>query len=103
MSTSLKKEAFLPYRDQLLQRIREKHFRVTDQHEGRLFLISTTYPGYWLEHLFDSIAWARLFPEDRDLPLSQMRLFLENQREDGKIPTCNFSCCICHNLSSHKD
>ena len=88
MATSLKKEEFLPYRDQMLQRIREKHFRVTDQHEGRLFLISTTYPGYWLEHLFDSIAWARLFPEDRDLPASQMRLFLENQREDGKIPTC---------------
>lgn len=86
MAETLNKDYFLPYRDQMLQRIREKHFRVSDRHEGRLFLISTAYPGFWLEHLFDSVVWARMFPEDKDLPVSQVRLFLENQREDGKIP-----------------
>ena len=88
ISTYLKKENMIFYRDQIMQRIREKHFRVSDSHKGRLFLISTNYPGFWLEHLYDSIVWAKLHPEDVDLPVSQVRLFLENQREDGKIPTC---------------
>lgn len=75
------------YRKQIIDRIQTEHIRTTPGHEGRLFLISTAYPGYWLEHLYDSLAWAKLFPEDKDLPTSQVRLFLENQREDGKLPS----------------
>ena len=77
---------YKPYREEILDRIRRFHFRRNASHEGRIFLISTTYPGYWLEHVYDSLVWAKLFPEDRDLPASQIRLFLENQREDGKLP-----------------
>lgn len=88
MKTSLKTEDIRPYREEMLRRIREKHIRRNKEHEGRLFLISTTYPGYWLEHLYDSVVWAKLFPEDIDIAVSQARLFLENQREDGRIPCC---------------
>lgn len=88
METCLKREDIMPYGEMIRKRIREKHLRVSNCHDGRLFLISTVYPGYWLEHMFDSIMWARLHPEDADIPVSQLRLFLENQREDGKIPTC---------------
>ena len=82
--TSIRKEDIRPYREQILERIREKHIRKNPCYDGRLFLISTSYPGYWLEHLYDSIVWAKLFPEDRDVAISQMNLFLDNQREDGK-------------------
>ncbi|MBQ4051043.1 MAG: hypothetical protein IJD13_05385 [Oscillospiraceae bacterium] len=88
MKTSLKTEDIRPYREEILQRIREKHIRTGRGHDGRLFLISTAYPGYWLEHLYDSVAWAKLYPEDTDIAVSQARLFLENQREDGRIPYC---------------
>lgn len=74
------------YRTQIIDRIRSRHIRTNPGHKGRLFLISTAYPGYWLEHLYDSIVWAKLFPEYHDLPVSQIRLFLEHQREDGRIP-----------------
>ncbi len=90
MKNILKKEELIPYREQMLKRIREKHIRTNCAHAGRLFLISTAYPGYWLEHLYDSVVWAKLFPEDKDIAVSQLKLFLENQREDGKIPCCIF-------------
>ena len=56
MSTSLKAEEFNSYREQMLDRIRGHHIRSSSAHDGRLFLISTAYPGYWLEHLYDSVA-----------------------------------------------
>ena len=90
MEMYLNKEIIQPYREQIVNRIREKHFRQNECYNGRLFLISTTYPGYWLEHVFDSIVWAKLYPEDSDLASSQVRLFLKNQREDGRIPCCIF-------------
>ena len=74
------------YKKQILDRIRNHHVRKNIDHDGRLFLISTTYPGYWLEHLYDPIAWAKLFPEEKDIAVSQMELFLKNQREDGRLP-----------------
>jgi len=88
MIGTLKNEDILGYREQILKRIREKHIRTNCAHDGRLFLISTAYPGYWLEHLYDPVVWAKLFPEDKDIAISQLKLFLENQREDGKIPNC---------------
>lgn len=82
----LTKESLAPYREQILDRIRSQHIRTFPGHEGRLFLISTQYPGYWLEHTFDALAWAQLYPEDVDIARSQIGLFLEHQREDGQLP-----------------
>lgn len=87
MQNILSKAYLAPYRQQILSRIRQDHIRTVSAHQGRLFLISTTYPGYWLEHLYDPIVWANLFPEDKDICISQLRLFLENQREDGMLPS----------------
>ena len=86
--SALTREKISPYREQILDRIREKHIRKNPCFDGRLILISTAYPGYWLEHMYDPIMWAKLFLEDKDIPISQFRLFLENQREDGKLPNC---------------
>jgi len=77
MSVTLKNIDIIPYRDLMLERIRTQHIRTNCAHEGRLFLISTAYPGYWLEHLYDPVVWAKLFPEDKDIAVSQLKLFLE--------------------------
>ena len=83
----LTKEYIKSYREEILNEIRGKHIRTNSGHDGRLFLISTAYPGYWFEHLYDSIAWAKLFPEDRDIAVSHIKLFLKNQKEDGQMPS----------------
>lgn len=87
MSSLLTKEALAPYREEMLSDLRSQHIRSNSAHDGRLFFISTAYPGYWLEHLYDPIAWAKLFPEDTDIAISQSRLFLNHQRQDGMIPS----------------
>ncbi len=88
MSKQLSSRQIAPYRESVLAQIKENHIRRIPQHDGRLFLISTAYPGYWLEHTFDALAWARLYPEDADIAISQVRFFTEHQRQDGRLP-CN--------------
>jgi len=87
MTYQIDPEVLAPYRDQILQRIRRKHIRTPREHGGRLLLISDTYPGYWLEHLNDAVCWATLHPEDADIAASQVRLFLGNQKPDGRLPS----------------
>lgn len=87
MSLGLTHKDVAAYREEILQRIKQKHIRTVSSHNGRLFLISNAYPGYWMEHLYDPIVWAKLFPEEKDIAISQMRLFLSNQREDGMLPS----------------
>lgn len=87
MSTHLNAEYLAPYRERMLEKIRNEHIQTNSAHNGRLFFISTAYPGYWLEHLYDSVVWGMLFPEQKDIAVSQAHLFLENQRDDGKLPS----------------
>ena len=87
MESPLTRAYLAPYREQMLQNIRQEHIRTVPAHNGRLFLVSTAYPGYWMEHLYDPIVWAKLFPAEKDIAISQMRLFLGNQREDGMLPS----------------
>lgn len=70
-------------------RIEQFHLRRIDKDHGPVILISTQYPGAWMEHTFDAVCYARLFPEDpRALEVlrSQISLFLDFQREDGRLP-----------------
>ena len=51
-----------------------------------LFLISDAYPGVWLEHVYDSVLYAKIHPERLPLALNTVRLFLEYQKPDGQLP-----------------
>lgn len=51
-----------------------------------LFLISNAYPGVWLEHAYDGIAWAELEPSMANVARAQVKLFLDNQKENGQLP-----------------
>ncbi|MBQ3761791.1 MAG: hypothetical protein II875_07260 [Clostridia bacterium] len=71
------------------KRLSEFHLRRIANVDGDILLISTAYPGVWLEHAFDGLCYARLHaddPEKRLIAENQMRLFLNNQKPDGHIP-----------------
>ena len=53
-----------------------------------LFLISETYPGIWLEHVYDSVFYAKMNPEYLYLAENTTELFLSLQKEDGQLPYC---------------
>ena len=70
----------------VINRIRTIHIKPFPGLPEPLFLISNAYPGVWLEHAYDGIAWANLEPADAAVARAQVRLFLDNQKEDGQLP-----------------
>lgn len=51
-----------------------------------LLLISTRYVGLWLEHVYDSVCYAKLDPTKLYLAENAVHVFLDNQRKDGQLP-----------------
>ena len=69
------------------QRIEEFHLRSFPGQAGPLFLISTTYPGVWMEHVYDGVKYAQLEPEKgKEIARNQTLLFIRNQKKDGRLP-----------------
>ncbi len=66
-------------------------------HDGELIRISGTYSGVWLEHAYDAVVFAELYPEKKDIALSQARIFFENQTTDGQLPALVRDCADPHN------
>ena len=69
-----------------LDRIRSKHIKEFPGASGTVFLISDTYPGVWMEHTYDALAWVRLDASDPQIAIRQTRLFLDRQAENGQFP-----------------
>ena len=42
--------------------IKEKHIGKLNGADKDIFLIGEAYPGVWLEHVYDSVMYAKLFP-----------------------------------------
>ena len=79
--------------DAILARKREAEARIRDIHvkcfpgeDHPVFLISNAYPGVWLEHAFDAVAYARLTDEGKRVLWGQTHLFLDRQKDDGQLP-----------------
>lgn len=72
--------------DTALARIRSKHIVKLPDGAGPVIYISDTYPGVWLEHVYDAVCWAKLEPSMAEVAEGQCRLFLDNQKEDGQLP-----------------
>ena len=71
------------------ERLNGFHLRQIANSAGPVVLISTTYPGVWLEHAFDGLCYAKLFDEEpgaKQVAENQMLLFIENQLPDGHLP-----------------
>ncbi len=51
-----------------------------------LFLIANAYPGVWLEHLYDSVLYAKMYPGRNDCMVNFIDLWMEKQAADGQLP-----------------
>ena len=61
------KEQIKKIYNEALDRIKNVHIRRFKDTEKPLFLISDTYPGLWLEHVYDSVMLAKLEPSYVDI------------------------------------
>lgn len=68
------------------ERIESCHVGVFSGMTDELFLISTTYPGVWMEHIYDSVFYAKLNPEKIYLAENILNAFIERQKESGQLP-----------------
>lgn len=69
-------------------RLKEVHIGKFLGMEAPLFLISETYPGVWLEHVYDSVFYATFDRSMLYLAENTAKLFLSLQKEDGQLPYC---------------
>ncbi|MBO7358236.1 MAG: hypothetical protein J6U72_00245 [Clostridia bacterium] len=70
------------------ERITSVHLRPIGNSPGNVFLISTAYPGVWMEHAFDALCWAQIqgTEEAKKVAEAQMLLFIINRQTDGHLP-----------------
>ena len=67
-------------------RIRDVHIGCFKGTDKPLFLISETYPGIWMEHVYDSVFYASRNPEYLCLAENTVNLFMDRQTEEGQLP-----------------
>lgn len=70
----------------VLDRIHTYHLKKMAGSKGNIFLISNTYPGVWLEHVYDAVSWVNYDKSDPTISINQIRLFLDRQKPDGQFP-----------------
>lgn len=69
----------------ILDRMRTLHVKNVVDSDGPVVYISDTYPGVWLEHVYDGIVWAKLTGEAQ-VAKNYIKLFIAHQRADGQLP-----------------
>ncbi len=72
--------------DAACERIEKVHIKSFPGQAGPVFLISTAYPGVWMEHVYDAISYAQLNPAAGEVARNQTLLFLRNQKPSGRMP-----------------
>lgn len=72
--------------NEVMERIEKQHIGCFEGMEKPLFLISTQYPGLWLEHVYDSVLLSELEPKYLSLAENAINVFIDHQRENGQLP-----------------
>lgn len=72
------------------QRLKEKHIGCFQGSDIPLFLISTEYPGLWLEHVYDSVFYAKLYPSQLEIAKNAILIFIDHQTSEGQYPCYYF-------------
>lgn len=68
-----------------LERLKGVHLRPFAGSAGPVVYISDTYPGVWLEHVYDGLVWAQLTGE-YDVARNYIKLFIDRQTAEGQLP-----------------
>ena len=68
------------------ERLDSVHVGCFEGMDKPLLLISTQYPGIWLEHVYDSVFYAMRDKSKLYLAENTIDLFISHQREDGQLP-----------------
>lgn len=89
LNADTKNRAKKIYKD-IIDHIETKNICCFSGREKPLFLISETYPGVWMEHIYDGVFYARLNPERAELAKTTILSFIELQKEDGHLPFAIF-------------
>lgn len=86
MFTAEEKSKIKKFYDEVWNRIKNEHVRCFKGIDKPLFLISSTYPGVWMEHIYDSIMYAKLCEEGKQVAKNTIEAFINFQKEDGQLP-----------------
>lgn len=68
------------------EKIKNVHINCFKGHTKPVLLISKTYPGIWLEHVYDSVLLCEMYPEYLFVAKNTVELFIENQKPNGQLP-----------------
>ena len=69
-----------------LEKLESEHVGCFKGHTKPLLLISQYYPGVWLEHVYDSVFYAKMDPSKLYLAENTVELFISLQKESGQLP-----------------
>ncbi len=80
------KEVLRAQKERILERIYDHHLRRWAGSQGNVFFIADTYPGIWMEHMYDGVAWANYMPAEHDVSKYHISAFLDRQTQEGQLP-----------------
>lgn len=86
MVSEATRQAARARREEILEEIEKNHLKELYPGSGKCMLISGMYPGVWLEHAYDGVAYADAVGQRAEVARHQIDLFLDGQREDGQFP-----------------
>lgn len=67
-------------------RLKDFHIRSFKGMDKPLVLISTAYPGVWMEHIYDAVFLAKLDPKYLPIAVNTVEMFLDKQSSEGQFP-----------------
>lgn len=82
----LDKEKIREIYAQVADRIKNVHIGCFEGMDKPMFLISDTYPGVWLEHVYDAVFYAKLEPSAIDVAKNTINYFMDYQTPEGQLP-----------------
>lgn len=72
--------------NQIEERIKSVHIGPFKYGDRDLFLVSQWYPGVWLEHVYDAVIYAKMYPEALYVAVNTIKSFMEKQKDNGQLP-----------------
>lgn len=87
---------------EISNRLNNAHIGCFNGRKEPLILISTTYPGVWLEHVYDAVFYAQMDRTKLYLAENTVKLFIQYQKENGQLPCYVWDSAKRTNVSKEK-